>query len=127
MTTATSWSPTSPTRRERWSNLPSILTRASETKRVCDPLASYQSVAIFYLDYGQANHLHLTGRFLWGGNDFAGSAEDISFAIEGEDNVPVLRARLQNSEGELFDADVNLGEHVTNNNGTLEYQEESLL
>ncbi|GKZ68075.1 hypothetical protein AnigIFM60653_006903 [Aspergillus niger] len=67
------------------------------------------------------------GRFLWGGNDFAGSAEDISFAIEGEDNVPVLRARLQNSEGEAFDADVNLGEHVTNNNGTLEYQEESLL
>ncbi|PWY85160.1 Cyanovirin-N [Aspergillus eucalypticola CBS 122712] len=67
------------------------------------------------------------GRFLWGGNDFAGSAEEISFAIEGEDNVPVLRAKLSNSEGEQFDADVNLAEHITNRNGNLEYQEESLL
>ncbi|GAQ33812.1 hypothetical protein ABZX51_003096 [Aspergillus tubingensis] len=67
------------------------------------------------------------GRFLWGGNDFAGSAEEISFSIEGEDNVPVLRAKLSNSEGEQFDADVNLAEHITNDNGELKYQEESLL
>ncbi|PYI03801.1 Cyanovirin-N [Aspergillus sclerotiicarbonarius CBS 121057] len=67
------------------------------------------------------------GRFQWGGRDFAGSAQDIRFDIEGVDNVPVLRARLANSEGELFDADVNLAEHITNRNGVLEYQEESLL
>ncbi|GKZ18573.1 hypothetical protein AbraIFM66951_003454 [Aspergillus brasiliensis] len=67
------------------------------------------------------------GRFQWGGNDFSGSAEDIRFAIEGDDNVPVLRARLLNSDGEAFDADINLAEHVTNRDGVLEYQEESLL
>ncbi|PWY86894.1 Cyanovirin-N [Aspergillus heteromorphus CBS 117.55] len=67
------------------------------------------------------------GRFQWGGSNFSESAQDIQFHIEGGDNVPVLRARLANSEDQFSDADVNLAEHITNNNGVLEYQEESLL
>jgi len=48
--------------------------------------------------------------------DFADSAEDISFSIEG-DGVPILRARLTNEDGEHQDADVNLSERLGNNNG----------
>ncbi|CZR67921.1 related to Cyanovirin-N homolog [Phialocephala subalpina] len=57
------------------------------------------------------------GRFFWGGADFASSAENISLSIEGGDNVPVLRAQLRNAEGELVDADLNLGERLGNNDG----------
>ncbi|PWY94924.1 Cyanovirin-N [Aspergillus sclerotioniger CBS 115572] len=67
------------------------------------------------------------GRFQWGGENFAETAEEIRFAIEGVDNVPVLRALLRDVDGELHEADVNLAEHITNRNGVLEYQEESLL
>ncbi|RAL12064.1 CVNH domain-containing protein [Aspergillus homomorphus CBS 101889] len=62
------------------------------------------------------------GRFEWGGNNFSESARDVHFAIEGGGEVPVLRAELQNSEGEFFPADVNLSEHIENNNGNLIYE-----
>ncbi|KAK4105443.1 Cyanovirin-N [Parathielavia hyrcaniae] len=61
------------------------------------------------------------GSFEWGGEGFAGSAEDISFSLEGDDSVPVLRASLKNAEGELVDADINLGERIHNNDGCFEF------
>ncbi|RYP82889.1 hypothetical protein DL770_005496 [Monosporascus sp. CRB-9-2] len=57
------------------------------------------------------------GRFEWGGNGFSQTAEGIHFSIEGGGNVPVLRARLQNLEGEFVDADLNLAERFANENG----------
>ncbi|TDZ34327.1 Cyanovirin-N-like protein [Colletotrichum trifolii] len=57
------------------------------------------------------------GSFQWGGQGFSNSAEDIHFTLEGDDNVPILRARLFNLEGEAVDADVNLSERVGNDNG----------
>ncbi|RYP27931.1 hypothetical protein DL767_007458 [Monosporascus sp. MG133] len=57
------------------------------------------------------------GRFEWGGNGFSQTAENIHFSIEGGDNVPILRARLQNLEGEYVDADLNLAERFSNENG----------
>ena len=47
----------------------------------------------------------------------AGSAEDVSFDIEGGGEVPVLRARLRNSDGDMVDADVNLSERIENIDG----------
>ncbi|OHF00959.1 CVNH domain-containing protein [Colletotrichum orchidophilum] len=55
------------------------------------------------------------GRFQWGGQGFAQSAEDIRFDLEGDQ--PILRARLFNIGGEAIDADVNLCERLSNNDG----------
>ncbi|KAL4758208.1 CVNH domain-containing protein [Aspergillus foveolatus] len=60
------------------------------------------------------------GRFQWGESDFSHSAEEITFDIEGEESVPVLRALLKNEDGELVGADVNLAERVGNVNGSFE-------
>ncbi|TKW54245.1 Cyanovirin-N -like protein [Colletotrichum tanaceti] len=61
------------------------------------------------------------GSFEWGGGGFADSAEDIHFELEGDDNVPILRARLFNVEGEAIDADVNLSERIGNNDGNFTF------
>ena len=53
--------------------------------------------------------------------DFSETAENISFSIEGGADVPVLRARLQKLDGEYVDADVNLAERVSNDNGRLSF------
>ncbi|KAF6818380.1 cyanovirin-n family protein [Colletotrichum plurivorum] len=63
------------------------------------------------------------GSFEWGGAGFADSAEDIHFSLEGDDNVPILRARLFNVEGEAIDADVNLAERIGNDNGNFSFSE----
>ncbi|EJP63248.1 cyanovirin-N protein [Beauveria bassiana ARSEF 2860] len=60
------------------------------------------------------------GRFAWDGADFSESAEDISFTLEGDAQVPILRARLRGSD-ETYDADVNLAERIANNNGSLSF------
>ncbi|RHZ65667.1 CVNH domain-containing protein [Aspergillus thermomutatus] len=62
------------------------------------------------------------GHFQWEGVNFSESAEDVHFAIEGGGEVPVLRARLANTEGEYQDADVNLSERVINVDGHFEFQ-----
>lgn len=54
--------------------------------------------------------------------DFADSADDIEFSLEGGDNVPVLRARLTNEDGEQVDANVNLSERLGNNNGEFVFE-----
>ena len=57
------------------------------------------------------------GSFQWGGGGFSDSAGEISFSLEGDEAVPVLRAFLSNVDGELVPADVNLAERIHNNNG----------
>lgn len=46
---------------------------------------------------------------------FADSAEEISFDIE--EDQPILRAKLYNSDGELIDAVINLTERIGNSDG----------
>ncbi|KAJ5469918.1 hypothetical protein N7530_007275 [Penicillium desertorum] len=62
---------------------------------------------------------HSLGQFHWDGGDFHSSAEDVSFDREGDDEIPVLRARLHDVDGELHDADINLSERIGNDNGNL--------
>ncbi len=62
-------------------------------------------------------HNGLTDVCVFMGTGFSGSAEEIRFDFEGEDNHPALRARLFNSEGEAVDAVVNLAERLGNQNG----------
>ncbi|PLN78752.1 Cyanovirin-N [Aspergillus taichungensis] len=57
------------------------------------------------------------GRFVWDGENFSDSAENVHFAIEGGADVPVLRAQLPTSDGQLVDADLNLGERIDNRDG----------
>ncbi|KAK5654762.1 hypothetical protein OQA88_7087 [Cercophora sp. LCS_1] len=63
------------------------------------------------------------GNFEWGGQDFAGSAEGISFSLEGDDSVPVLRAQLRDIEGNLEWRDINLAERIGNDNGSFVFQD----
>ncbi|KAL4812973.1 Cyanovirin-N [Aspergillus spinulosporus] len=60
------------------------------------------------------------GHFEWDANNFSHSAEEITFGIEGVENVPVLRALLRNEEGEPVAADVNLAERIGNDNGSFQ-------
>ncbi|GFF34723.1 cyanovirin-N homolog [Aspergillus udagawae] len=62
------------------------------------------------------------GHFQWEGVNFSESAENVHFAIEGGGEVPVLRARLANVDGEYLDADVNLSERIENIDGRFEFQ-----
>ncbi|KAF1934865.1 cyanovirin-N family protein [Clathrospora elynae] len=64
------------------------------------------------------NHIgNDNGHFTWDGKGFAGSAENIHFALEGDGDVPVLRANLFDAEGNGQTRDINLGERVVNNDG----------
>jgi hypothetical protein len=55
--------------------------------------------------------------------DFSGSASDITFELEGDDNVPVLRAYLNPCDGDPVEANVNLAECIGNDCGTLVFGE----
>ncbi|KAI8715248.1 CVNH domain-containing protein [Fusarium sp. LHS14.1] len=68
------------------------------------------------LDYYIGND---DGSFSWGGENFSGSAEDIELSIEGDDNVPILRAKLNPIDGDPVDADLNLAERIGNDGGNL--------
>lgn len=57
------------------------------------------------------------GHFQWGGENFSHTADDVHFAIEGDDEVPVLRAVLLNGEGEPVESNVNLSERINNDDG----------
>lgn len=61
------------------------------------------------------------GSFSWDGANFSESAEDVTFSIEGDGQVPVLRALLYNSAGETFPRDVNLAERIENHDGAFVY------
>ncbi|KAJ5664917.1 uncharacterized protein N7477_007365 [Penicillium maclennaniae] len=57
--------------------------------------------------------------FEWGGQDFKDSASDIELHREGDEDLPILRAKLKNVDDEEIDADVNLAERISNDNGNL--------
>lgn len=59
------------------------------------------------------------GTFVWKDDKFSDSAQDVELSTEGDDSVPVLRAKLGNLDGEEIDADINLAERITNDNGIL--------
>lgn len=63
------------------------------------------------------------GHFQWGGQDFSGSASNVEFNLEGdeEDQVPILRAELHPVEGDPIAADLNLAERIANINGEFEF------
>ncbi|KAL5606511.1 uncharacterized protein BROUX77_003704 [Berkeleyomyces rouxiae] len=65
---------------------------------------------------------NVDGHFEWDGENFSGTAENIHFSIEGGGEVPVLRATLFNCEGQPTDADVNLSERITNDNGHFKFE-----
>ncbi|RSL42187.1 hypothetical protein CEP54_015563 [Fusarium duplospermum] len=58
------------------------------------------------------------GSFEWGGENFSGSASEISLQMEG-DGQPILRALLNPIDGDPIPADVNLAERIGNDHGTL--------
>ncbi|KAF4962173.1 hypothetical protein FSARC_9747 [Fusarium sarcochroum] len=68
------------------------------------------------LDYYIGND---DGSFQWGGEGFSGSASDITLSIEGDDNVPILRAWLNPMDGDAVEANLNLAEAIGNDSGTL--------
>ena len=61
------------------------------------------------------------GEFGWKESKFTDSAHDVEISTEGDDNVPVLRARLENVDGDQIDANINLAERITNDNGSLRF------
>ncbi|CAO1603611.1 hypothetical protein XANCAGTX0491_007193 [Xanthoria calcicola] len=86
--------------------------------RLINPDGEHQDAAINLDDILGNNE----GAFAWGGSGFSGSAEEIRFDFEGEDNHPALRARLFNSGGEAVDAVVNLAERLGNQNGGFHFE-----
>ncbi|EYE93683.1 CVNH domain-containing protein [Aspergillus ruber CBS 135680] len=67
-------------------------------------------------------HLGNNGAFEWDGENFSESAENVEFSIEGDGEVPVLRALLGTGDDEPAEADINLSEHIVNENGQFVYQ-----
>ncbi|ROV95825.1 hypothetical protein VSDG_05173 [Cytospora chrysosperma] len=53
--------------------------------------------------------------------DFSETARDIRFNIEGE-NQPILRASLEQVNGEWHDRDINLTERIMNRDGQLVFE-----
>jgi hypothetical protein len=53
--------------------------------------------------------------------NFSHSAEGISFSLEGDDSVPILRAGLKDVEGNAQWRDLNLAERIGNNDGSFEF------
>ncbi|EFQ93700.1 hypothetical protein CFE70_001556 [Pyrenophora teres f. teres 0-1] len=61
------------------------------------------------------------GHFCWDAENFSQSAENIHFALEGDGDVPVLRATLKDAEGNGQERDLNLGERISNENGNFQF------
>ncbi|RMJ20230.1 hypothetical protein BHE90_004778 [Fusarium euwallaceae] len=61
------------------------------------------------------------GVLTWGGQNFSEYSEEISFDLEGDDGVPVLRATVNHEDGEQTSSDINLSEFISNNGGVFEY------
>lgn len=84
-------------------------------------------IHLFYLSAQWSIHNMLmddqtTGSFEWEGENFAESAQEISFEIEGDEMIPVLRAELHSVEGEWVACDINLAERISNQNGSFVFE-----
>lgn len=62
------------------------------------------------------------GNFHWDGENFSETAQYVHFAIEGDEDVPVLRGNLQDVDGNWESRDLNLAERVVNDNGQFVFQ-----
>lgn len=69
-----------------------------------------------YPNRGYRVNTFLSGCFCWGGENFKESATNIELSIEGS-GIPVLRANLFDVEGEEIEANINLAERISNENG----------
>lgn len=58
---------------------------------------------------------------MWDGQNFSQSAENVQFNIEAGGQAAVLRASLSDSQGNREARDINLGERISNNNGSFAY------
>ncbi|KAH7074486.1 Cyanovirin-N [Paraphoma chrysanthemicola] len=68
------------------------------------------------------NHIgNDNGNFVWEGEGFSGSAENIYFSIEADGEVAVLRATLFDGDGNGQERDLNLGERIGNNDGNFQF------
>ncbi|KAI8940655.1 hypothetical protein NX059_001925 [Plenodomus lindquistii] len=68
------------------------------------------------------NHIgNMDGHFVWDGENFSHSAEDIHFTLEADGAAAVLRASLTDAEGNHETRDINLGERIVNDNGHFVY------
>ncbi|KAF2797568.1 Cyanovirin-N [Melanomma pulvis-pyrius CBS 109.77] len=64
------------------------------------------------------NHLgNNEGEIQWDSANFSHSVDNVEFRIEGDGEVPVLRCRCRDSDGNEFARDVNLSERIENQNG----------
>ncbi|KUI55824.1 hypothetical protein VP1G_03200 [Cytospora mali] len=61
------------------------------------------------------------GHFQWGGQNFAETAREIRFNIEGE-TQPILRAQLKSLDDQWEDRDINLTERIMNRDGQLVFE-----
>lgn len=66
--------------------------------------------------------IQTTGSFEWEGVSFSESAGEVSLEIEGDDQIPVLRAELNNMDGEAVPCDLNLAERISNQNGEFVFE-----
>lgn len=62
-------------------------------------------------------------RHFWQFQGFSGSSEGVSFSVEGDGQVPVLRAQLRDQNGDLQQRDINLGERIGNNDGQFAFSQ----
>ncbi|KAI5301277.1 hypothetical protein KEM55_006594 [Ascosphaera atra] len=64
---------------------------------------------------------NIEGVLEWDNRDFAESAHEVEFSIEGEASVPVLRCHCGDGNGGTYSCDKNLAERIANDNGNLVY------
>ncbi|KAF1915655.1 CVNH domain-containing protein [Ampelomyces quisqualis] len=68
------------------------------------------------------NHIgNDNGHFVWDGEGFSGSAENVYFSLESDGQAAVLRATLFDGDGNGEERDLNLGERIGNNDGEFSY------
>lgn len=64
----------------------------------------------------------VAGMIHWDGENFSHSADNVEFSIEGGGEVPVLRCRCRDVDGNEHNRDVNLSERIENQNGQFVYR-----
>ena len=64
-----------------------------------------------------------TGKFKWSASNFSQAASDVDLQLEGPTHEPILRAQLNDGDGDMHDACVNLADCVKNENGELHFMD----
>ena len=61
------------------------------------------------------------GEFYWEGENFSHCASDMELDFDNDDGLPILRAKLNNVDGEEIDNVINLAERIGNNDGFFQF------